>query len=94
MPRRVEDTPQRVVIARHDDRLPMLGFQHTIVPAPRWPDPKHPQQIHMDVYFEDGKAGQQLAESLGAIRLPEMGGSCPVYADPAAHPFCLRQPGQ
>jgi len=48
----------------------------------------------MDIYFEDGKAGQQLAESLGAIRLPEMGGSCPVYADPAAHPFCLCQPGQ
>lgn len=94
MPRRVEDTPQRVVIARPDDSLPMLGFQHAIVPAPRWPDPKYPQQLHMDVYFEDGKAGQELAGSLGAIRLPEMGGSCPVYADPAAHPFCLCQPGQ
>lgn len=94
MPLRVEDSPVRVVIARQDDSQPMLGFQHAIVPAPRWPDPKYPQQLHLDVYFADGKAGQQLAESLGAIRLPAIGGSCPVYADPAAHPFCLCQPGQ
>lgn len=94
MPELVEDSPRRVVISRIDASLPMLGFQHAVVPPPRWPDPQYPQQLHLDIYFNDGKAGQELAETLGAIRLPAMGGSCPVYADPAAHPFCLCQPGQ
>jgi hypothetical protein len=39
-------------------------------------------------------AAQELALRLGAIRLPPQGGSCPVFADPAAHPFCLCAPGQ
>ena len=37
-------------------------------------------------------AARTLAEQLGAIRLPPLGGSCPVYADPAGHPFCLCLP--
>lgn len=94
MPTCVEDSPKRVVIARENGHLPMLGFQHAVFPAPRWPDSSCPQQIHMDLHFEDGKAGRELAERLGAIRLPDMGGSCPVYADPSAHPFCLCQSGQ
>ena len=94
MPELVEDSPRRVVISRTDASLPMLGFQHAVVTAPRWPDPQYPQQLHLDIYFNDGKAGQELAETLGAIRLPAMGGSCPVYADPASHPFCWCQPGQ
>ena len=94
MPIRVEDDAKRVVIAREDGSLPMLGFQHAVFPAPRWPDPEYPQQIHLDLHFDDGKAGQELAERLGAIRMPPMGGSCPVYADPAAHPFCLCSHGQ
>lgn len=52
------------------------------------------KQLHLDIYFDDGPAAQNLAERLGAIRLPAMGGSCPVYADPAGHPFCLSRPGQ
>lgn len=94
MPVLVEDTPHRVVVARQDGRQPMLGFRHAVGPAPRWPDPRYPQQLHLDVYFDDGRAAQDLAERLGAIRLPAMGGSCPVYADPAGHPFCLCTPGQ
>jgi hypothetical protein len=95
---RVQDSPERVVIARGDGSLPMLAFQHAPnYVAPRWPDPAYPQQIHLDLYVEnveDAGASQRLAERLGAIRLPEMGGSCPVYADPAGHPFCLCGPGQ
>lgn len=90
MPRRVHDSPHRVVITGQDDGRPMLGFQH--VPqykAPRWPDPRYPQQIHLDLDAPNGEADQRRAEELGAIRLPEMGGSCPIYADPAGHPFCL-----
>jgi hypothetical protein len=89
MRNREQDMPERVVIAG-DGAGPMLAFQHApALKAPRWPDPLYPQQIHLDLDVEDGKAAQELAERLGAIRLPEMGGSCPVFADPAAHPFCL-----
>lgn len=90
MTKRVEDSPQRVVIGHEDGRLPMLAFQHASPHvAPRWPDPRFPQQMHFDLKFNDGPAMQALAERLGAMRLPPQGGSCPVYADPAGHPFCL-----
>ena len=72
----------------------MLAFQETQLKAPRWPDPSYPQQLHLDLHVDDGKAAQELALWLGAIRPPDMGGSCPVYADPAAHPFCLCSVGQ
>ena len=90
MPRRVEDTPERVVMATGDATLPMLGFQHvaTYVP-PVWPGSTRPQQMHLDLKFDDRARAQRVAEELGAIRLPPQGGSCPVYADPAGHPFCL-----
>jgi Glyoxalase-like domain len=92
---RVQDSQHCVVIGRGDGSLPMLAFQHaSIYKAPRWPDPAYPQQIHLDLDVEDGPPAQELAEQLGAIRLPEMGGSCPVYADPSGHPFCLCAPDQ
>jgi hypothetical protein len=92
---RLEDTPERVVISHGDGRLPMLAFRH--VPghsAPRYPDPEYPQQMHMDIKFEDYYGSQHVAERLGAIRLPNPGGHATVYADPAGHPFCLCFPGQ
>ena len=91
---RKQDSEHRVVIARDDGSLPMLAFQHAQGRAPRWPDPEYPQQLHLDLHFDDRVAAQELALRLGAIRLPDMGGSCPVYADPAAHPFCLCAPRQ
>jgi catechol 2,3-dioxygenase-like lactoylglutathione lyase family enzyme len=94
MPVRREDTPHRVVIAREDGALPALAFQHAQVSPPRWPDPAYPQQMHLDFHVVNGRAMEQLALRLGAIPLPAMGGSCPVYADPAAHPFCLCAPDQ
>jgi hypothetical protein len=90
---RVESSPGRVVIAKGDGTLPMLAFQQAEFTAPRWPDPAYPSQMHLDLYFDDASAAKELAERLGAIRLPK-GGTCPVYADPAAHPFCLCSPGQ
>lgn len=94
MSRRELDTPERVVIARDDGRLPALAFQHTQSPAPRWPDPAYPQQVHLDLHVEDTKAAHELVSRLGATQLPDLGGSRPVYADPAGHPFCLCSPGQ
>ena len=92
---RTEDAPERVVIARDDDRLPMLAFRH--VPdhsPPRYPDPAYPQQMHMDITFEDYYGAQRTAERLGATRLANPRGHESVYADPAGHPFCLGFPGQ
>jgi hypothetical protein len=89
MRKRPLDSHARVVIAGDDPDAPMLAFQHGQFEVPRWPDPAYPQQVHLDIHVDDSEAAQELALRLGAIRLPEKGGSCPVYADPAAHPFCL-----
>ena len=96
MPVRVQDSPAHVVISRDDGGDgPMLAFQHApSYTPPRWPDPAYPQQIHLDLDVDDAGAAQRPADALGATPLPDMGGMCPVYADPSAHPFCLCSPGQ
>ena len=92
---RLDDSPERVVIDLDDDDLPNLAFQHAQVPAPRWPDPAYPAQLHVDYRFTvdhelphyqtpAGKAAIERAEELGAIHLHNV-----VYADPAGHPFCF-----
>ncbi len=88
---RVVDTSERVVIAKPEggQRFPMLSFQHAQFRAARWPDPRYPAQLHLDLRFDDKEAARDLAERLGAIRLPGTGGGCLTYADPASHPFDL-----
>jgi hypothetical protein len=88
MPVRVEDTPRRVVIARQDGQLPTLAFQHTVSSAPRWPDPAYPEQVHLDLRFNDWEAAWAKALRLGAVMLRDTE-SHHVLADPAGHPFCL-----
>ncbi|HEY0638334.1 MAG TPA: VOC family protein [Pseudonocardiaceae bacterium] len=56
---------------------------------PRWPDPAHPQQVHLDIEVDDLDAGEARALELGATRLPGEGSDFRVFADPAGHPFCL-----
>jgi catechol-2,3-dioxygenase len=56
---------------------------------PKWPDPGHPQQAHLDVIVEDLDAGEARALELGATRLPGDSESFRVFADPSGHPFCL-----
>jgi catechol 2,3-dioxygenase-like lactoylglutathione lyase family enzyme len=56
---------------------------------PRWPDPAHPQQAHLDLLVEDLDAGEARALELGASRLDAGGERYRVFADPAGHPFCL-----
>ncbi len=58
---------------------------------PRWPDPAHPQQAHLDLLVGDLDAGQTRALQLGASRLNVGGERFRVFADPAGHPFCLIQ---
>ena len=87
--RRVEDTPERVVVAVGDERYPDLAFQHAVFVACRWPDPAHPAQMHVDWRFDDGReAAIERAERLGAVLLPKLADTA-IYADPAGHPFCL-----
>ncbi|MFJ8164459.1 VOC family protein [Streptomyces sp. NPDC096136] len=70
----------------------VLAFQQ--VPGhrpPRWPDPAHPQQAHLDLAVADLDAAGHQVLALGATLLdatPETRG-WRVYADPAGHPFCL-----
>jgi hypothetical protein len=90
---RLEDNSD-FVVSQQETRLPMLGFQRvTPYVAPRWPDPAHGAQMQLDIKFDDATAAIGVAEQLGAVRLPP-GGSCPVYADPVGHPFCLCMHGQ
>jgi catechol 2,3-dioxygenase-like lactoylglutathione lyase family enzyme len=66
-----------------------LGFQ--LAPGhqpPRWPDPRWPQQFHVDVMVDEIDAADLRVLAIGARRLPG-DGSSRVYADPAGHPFCL-----
>lgn len=56
---------------------------------PRWPDPAHGQQAHLDVLVDDLDEGEARALELGASRLKGGGTSYRILADPAGHPFCL-----
>ncbi len=95
LPEPALDTPELVMLNATKAGQPMLAFQHSpSYRPPRWPDPTYPQQLHLDFDVDDGPAAEALAASLGAIKFPVEGGSCPVYADPAAHPFCLCAPGE
>ncbi|MGH3446393.1 MAG: VOC family protein [Nocardioidaceae bacterium] len=75
------------VVVAGNDQTSGIAFQ--LAPdhqPPRWPEPSHPQQMHLDVMVDDvGDAGPR-AVALGARPLDEQRG---VYADPAGHPFCL-----
>lgn len=78
-----------VVIGDAPDR-PGVAFQRIADFAPpRWPDPAHPQQMHLDVRVEDIEQAEPQVLALGATRLPGGGETFRVYADPVGHPFCL-----
>jgi catechol 2,3-dioxygenase-like lactoylglutathione lyase family enzyme len=79
-----------VVGDEHDRTRAHLAFQ--LAPdlqPPRWPDPDHPQQMHIDVRVDDVDAAERQVLELGASRLPGEGDDFRVFADPAGHPFCL-----
>ncbi|MPZ51221.1 MAG: glyoxalase [Acidimicrobiia bacterium] len=75
-----------VVIARNETSS---GIAFQLAPdhqPPRWPDPNHPQQFHLDIMVDDLTNADHEVRQLGAQPLTEDGH---VYADPAGHPFCL-----
>ena len=70
-----------------DETTSGFGFQRAPDHRPpRWPDPEHPQQVHLDVMVDDLATAEEEVVRLGGRRLP---GGEHVYADPAGHPFCL-----
>lgn len=72
-----------------DGEHPVLFQQVGSYTPARWPDPAHPQQVHLDVLVDDVEAAEPAALAIGATRLPGEGVNWRVYADPAGKPFCL-----
>lgn len=68
-----------------------LSFQHAPDHRPpRWPDPAHPQQFHLDIIINrDIEEAELEVLALGATKLGADHSNYRVYADPAGHPFCL-----
>ncbi|GHG71544.1 glyoxalase [Streptomyces griseocarneus] len=72
-------------------RLAFQGVQGEYHP-PRWPEPAHPQQFHLDFDVDDVERAQREVIALGATFLHDSGGKTSgfrVFSDPAGHPFCL-----
>lgn len=55
---------------------------------PRWPDPRYPQQMHLDILVADLDASEEVALANGGTKLQDTG-SYRTYADPVGHPLCL-----
>jgi catechol-2,3-dioxygenase len=72
-----------------DGSQPLMFQQVAQYSPPRWPDPAHPQQFHLDVRVDDVDAAEPTALALGATRLPGQGDNWRVYADPVGKPFCF-----
>lgn len=85
-----EDSGDWVVLGREPGAR-QLAFQRApaYVP-PQWPDPEHPQQLHLDIRVDDVDAAERAVLALGARRVhnPHERGFR-VFLDPAGHPFCL-----
>ena len=83
------DEADPLVLSDDPDR-PNLAFEWETgaYHPPRWPDPAHPQQVHLDVRVHDVAAAHDLVMSHGATLL-EGGADHSVYADAIGHPFCL-----
>ena len=68
----------------------VLAFQRvTNFLAPDWPDPKRPQQLHLDIDVPEPGEAHERVVGLGARLLRDEPRGWRVYADPAGHPFCL-----
>src|SRR5918911_3098242 len=81
-------SPDFVVVSANDTSS---GLAFQLAPdhvPPQWPDPRFPQQIHLDVMVDDLDEAEEQVLALGARPLPGEH----VYADLAGHPFCLIPP--
>jgi catechol 2,3-dioxygenase-like lactoylglutathione lyase family enzyme len=85
-----EDDEDWVVIGRVPGARELAFQRVTTWVPPRWPDPRFPQQLHLDIRVDDVEAAERVVVELGARRLAtEREEGFRVFADPAGHPFCL-----
>ncbi len=86
-----EDTDGHWVVIGREAGLRELAFQRaTPYLPPVWPDPGHPQQLHVDIRVDDVDEAERAVVALGAVRLHDAyDEGFRVFADPAGHPFCL-----
>jgi catechol 2,3-dioxygenase-like lactoylglutathione lyase family enzyme len=85
-----EDSDDWVVIGRTAGARELAFQRAAPYTAPRWPDPRWPQQLHLDIRVDDVDAAEEAVLRLGARRLPaEHEEGFRVFSDPAGHPFCL-----
>lgn len=105
LPTRFVDTVGRVEIGHDHGRTRLAFVTVPDHRRPTWPRPRYPQQVHLDIPAfdsdrvrgpDDGtepawfsRRWHERVLDLGGTRLPPLGGGCPVYLDPAGHPFCL-----
>ena len=85
-----EDIDGWVVIGAGPGRR-QLAFQRVTrwVP-PRWPDPAHPQQLHLDIRVSDAAQAERELLALGSARVPgERETGFRVFTDPVGHSFCI-----
>lgn len=81
----------------HQDGRRALAFQRVDrLTPPTWPDPRVPQQSHLDTTVDsvaELDAAHRRALALGARLLADRADDdaepLRVYADPAGHPFCI-----
>lgn len=74
-----------------------LAFQYVPeLPAATWPEPRIPQQLHLDITVasveeldQHGRRALDLGARLLVDRADDPQEPLRVYADPAGHPFCL-----
>jgi hypothetical protein len=78
-----------IAMIGEDGAQPVMFQQITEYHPPRWPDPAHPQQLHLDVTVIDVDVAEAAVLKLGATSLSFGGVNWRVYADPAGKPFCL-----
>jgi catechol 2,3-dioxygenase-like lactoylglutathione lyase family enzyme len=82
---------------RYPDGSPCLAFQQVDQLArSTWPDPRVPQQMHLDITVDSRVAldsAHDRALTLGAELLLDRSDdpveALRVYADPDGHPFCI-----
>ena len=82
-------------IAKRDDNgnshplsLALDGDGWSDAKPPRWRDPSHPQQVHLDIAVPSLPSAASMVTDLGSTLLEDFG-QWQVHADPAGHPFCI-----
>ena len=85
-----QDDGDWVVIGREPGRRELAFQKADPWLPPRWPDPQHPQQEHLDIRVDDVDEAERAVVALGATRLHGVHeDGFRVFTDPAGHPFCL-----